>query len=127
MGDPIRLTRFIPNHFMIKKRLQPIPPKRGLFFLLCFYCLSLTSSIAQEVQWFEGITHPIMDSTLGSPNDGVIGNRYFEEGDSVKQGEVIIELATEIEKPIRSLSMMKMVPFLLKKRTKVLQVLWQCT
>ena len=98
MGDPIRLTRFIPNHFMNKKRLQPIPPKRGLFFLLCFYCLSLTSSMAQEVQWFEGITHPIMDSTLGSPNDGVIGNRYFEEGDSVKQGEVIIELATEIEK-----------------------------
>ena len=54
--------------------------------------------MAQEGQWFEGITHPIMDSTLGSPNDGVIGNRYFEEGDAVKQGEVIIELATEIEK-----------------------------
>jgi membrane fusion protein (multidrug efflux system) len=54
--------------------------------------------MAQEGQWLEGITHPVMDSTLGSPNDGVIGNRYFKEGDLVKQGEVIIELATEIEK-----------------------------
>ncbi|MDA0751653.1 MAG: efflux RND transporter periplasmic adaptor subunit [Verrucomicrobia bacterium] len=53
---------------------------------------------AQTDGWFEGITHPVLDSTLGAPNDGVIGGRYFDEGDAVDKGQVIVELSTEIER-----------------------------
>jgi len=92
------MTKAIPNHLMKANRRLALTLQWGQCYLLCLSWLCLGSAMAQEGQWFEGITHPIMDSTLGSPNDGVIGNRYFEEGDAVKQGEVIIELATEIEK-----------------------------
>ncbi len=53
---------------------------------------------AQDGSWYEGLTHPVLDSTLGAPNDGVIGGRFFDEGDAVQQGQIILELSTEIER-----------------------------
>ncbi|MFO1500742.1 MAG: efflux RND transporter periplasmic adaptor subunit [Verrucomicrobiota bacterium] len=44
-----------------------------------------------------GITEPILDSTLGTPVAGIISARHFKEGDTVKKGEVVVELDKALE------------------------------
>ena len=53
---------------------------------------------AQDGEWYPGITQPVMDSVLGSPSDGVIGERFFGEGDAVKLGDIILALRTDTER-----------------------------
>ena len=72
--------------------------RRWIFLGAWMLIASVTYTQAQSDGWYEGITHPVLDSTLGSPNDGVIGGRYFDEGDAVEKGQVIVELSTEIER-----------------------------
>ena len=71
----------------------------GWWKLLCLACLALAHLLfGEEAVWYDGLTHPVMDSILGSPSDGVIGERFFNEGDSVKGGEVILALRTDTER-----------------------------
>lgn len=66
---------------------------------LCLACLALAQLLfGEEAVWYDGLTHPVMDSILGSPSDGVIGERFFNEGDPVKGGEVILALRTDTER-----------------------------
>ena len=44
-----------------------------------------------------GITQPILDSTLGAPVAGIVAVRSHQEGDFVKQGEVLLELDKRLE------------------------------
>jgi RND family efflux transporter MFP subunit len=44
-----------------------------------------------------GITEPILDVTLSASVPGIITTRKFKEGDSVKEGETIIELDKRLE------------------------------
>jgi RND family efflux transporter MFP subunit len=44
-----------------------------------------------------GITEPFLDVTLSAPVSGIISARRFEEGDSVKEGDVLIELDRKLE------------------------------
>jgi len=44
-----------------------------------------------------GITEPFLDVTLSSSVPGIISKRYFQEGDFVKEGEVILELDRRLE------------------------------
>jgi RND family efflux transporter MFP subunit len=44
-----------------------------------------------------GLTEPILDSTLGTPVNGIVGARKFKEGDFVKRGDVLIELDKSLE------------------------------
>ena len=45
----------------------------------------------------DGITEPLLDVTLSSSVAGIINTAFFKEGDSVKQGEVILELDKQLE------------------------------
>ncbi|MGO8765096.1 MAG: efflux RND transporter periplasmic adaptor subunit [Limisphaerales bacterium] len=44
-----------------------------------------------------GITEPLMDVTLGLADAGIIHTQFFKEGDSVKKGDVILELDKNLE------------------------------
>jgi RND family efflux transporter MFP subunit len=45
----------------------------------------------------DGITEPFMDVQLGFADAGIIRQQFFKEGDSVKQGDVILELDKRLE------------------------------
>lgn len=45
----------------------------------------------------DGITEPFHDVTLGLADPGIIHKQFFDEGDSVKKGDVILELDTKLE------------------------------
>lgn len=44
-----------------------------------------------------GITKPFMDVTLGLSDAGIIHSQFYKEGDSVKKGDVILELDKRLE------------------------------
>ena len=44
-----------------------------------------------------GITEPFLDVTLTAPVSGIIRNKNFAEGDTVKQGDIILELDKKLE------------------------------
>jgi len=71
---------------------------RGPFlFFLCAAAMFLPVTCAQEGTWVSGITEAVNDVTLSSPAAGIIAKRKFEEGQSVKTGESIIELDNRLE------------------------------
>jgi membrane fusion protein (multidrug efflux system) len=45
----------------------------------------------------DGITEPLMDVQLGFANAGIIRHQFFKEGDTVKKGDVILELDKNLE------------------------------
>jgi RND family efflux transporter MFP subunit len=57
---------------------------------------ALTPAWAQPLV-LDGITEPFHDVTLGLAEPGIIRNQFFQEGDVVKKGEVILELDTRLE------------------------------
>jgi RND family efflux transporter MFP subunit len=60
--------------------------------------LSLAHTLhSQTGIWVNGITEPINDVTLGCSFPGIIGHRYFKEGDLVKKGEPIVDLDKRLE------------------------------
>ena len=69
--------------------------RRGLLLGILLMTQVLTG---QEATWFEGLTHPVLDSILGAPSDGVIGERFFNEGDRVKSSDIILALRTDTER-----------------------------
>ncbi len=52
---------------------------------------------AQAQEWVRGITEPYHDVTLSSPVTGTVTAIPHEEGDSVRQGETVIELERDLE------------------------------
>ena len=82
----------------LRSELSPNVLRSSVLVILIMSLLVPAYLHGQNAPWYEGITHPILDSILGSPNDGVIGNRYFDEGDEVEKGEIILELSTDIER-----------------------------
>src|SRR5580693_5643865 len=65
-----------------------------LIIALCAW--GLWSASADPVT-VEGITEPFMDVTLGFADAGIIRHQFFQEGDAVKKGDVILELDKELE------------------------------
>ena len=70
----------------------------GRVCVLSAWLLLSQGAQAQDGGWYPGITQPVMDSVLGSPSDGVIGERFFGEGDAVTSGDVILALRTDTER-----------------------------
>jgi RND family efflux transporter MFP subunit len=66
-------------------------------FLALFAALALCSAGAAETKSVNGITEPFMDVELGASVAGIIHSELFKEGDSVKKGDVIIELDKRLE------------------------------
>jgi membrane fusion protein (multidrug efflux system) len=58
---------------------------------------SLFSARAVEPVEISGITGPFMDVTLGLADAGIIHGQFFKEGDTVKKGDVILELDKNLE------------------------------
>jgi len=52
---------------------------------------------AAETIEISGFTEPFMDVTLGLADAGIISAQFFKEGDTVKKGEVILELDKSLE------------------------------
>jgi membrane fusion protein (multidrug efflux system) len=64
--------------------------------------LDLTARADDPIQ-VTGITAPLNDVALGFPDAGIIHTEFFQEGDTVKKGDVILELdknlqATEVDR-----------------------------
>jgi RND family efflux transporter MFP subunit len=52
---------------------------------------------AAEPLAIDGITEPYLDVTLSAPVAGIISAEYFKEGQTVKKGDVILELDSKLE------------------------------
>jgi len=57
----------------------------------------LSSARAAEPLEVSGITEPFTDVTLGLSDAGIIHKQFFKEGESVKKGDVILELDKNLE------------------------------
>lgn len=57
----------------------------------------LSQSLSAEPIRMDGITEPFHDVTLGLAVPGIIHQQFFQEGDAVKKGEVILQLDTQLE------------------------------
>jgi membrane fusion protein (multidrug efflux system) len=52
---------------------------------------------AADFSPIDGITEPYLDVTLSAPVAGIISAEYFKEGQTVKKGDVILELDSKLE------------------------------
>jgi RND family efflux transporter MFP subunit len=68
-------------------------------FLLAFLATGgmPLKSHAAEPLIISGITEPFMNVTLGAAVAGIVHSEFFKEGETVKQGTVILELNKELE------------------------------
>jgi RND family efflux transporter MFP subunit len=66
-------------------------------FFALLASVALCSAGAAEIKPVNGITEPFMDVELGASVAGIIHSELFKEGDSVKKGDVIIELDKRLE------------------------------
>jgi len=67
-----------------------------VLFLLC-QAVVCPPSRGAEAKSISGITEPLMDVTLGASVAGIIHAEFFKEGDTVKKGDVILELDKRLE------------------------------
>ena len=65
-------------------------------FIIVICAGSFFSAHADPVE-ISGITEPFMDVTLGFADPGIIRQQFFNEGDAVKKGDVILELDKNLE------------------------------
>jgi len=66
-----------------------------LVSLVMTCCLS--SAMAQDVIGISGITEPIHDVLLSLPTTGMVNRIFYNEGDYVKKGTVILSLDKQLE------------------------------
>lgn len=59
--------------------------------------LLLAAATLQAAETAPGITEPILDVTLSAPVPGIVTTRKFKEGDSIKEGDILLELDKQIE------------------------------
>ena len=68
------------------------------FVCIAAICITgLLSARAAQPLTVDGITEPFTDVTLGFADAGIIRNQFFKEGDTVKKGDVILELDKNLE------------------------------
>jgi RND family efflux transporter MFP subunit len=66
-------------------------------FPLVVFLIAVSPGLYAQQWTVRGITEPVKDVTLGSPVAGVVASIYKQEGQSVRQAEVILELEKEQE------------------------------
>jgi RND family efflux transporter MFP subunit len=70
---------------------------KPLLLLLALGVIALPAAARAGETAINGITEPFMDVTLGASVAGIIHAELFKEGDTVKKGDVIIELDKRLE------------------------------
>lgn len=69
---------------------------RSLVVVASLCTMSFLARAGDPIQ-ATGITAPLNDVSLGFPDAGIIHAEFFQEGDSVKKGDVILELDKSLE------------------------------
>ncbi len=77
--------------------MLPIKLLRPLILAASFCAANLSPARASEPLEISGITEPFLDVTLGLADAGIIHAQFFKEGDSVKKGDMILELDKNLE------------------------------
>ena len=73
-------------------------PHSSRLALLCAALIFLgTDSLRAQVQ-ATGIVEPFIKVTLSAPVSGIVTSRKFQEGDSIKAGDVLLELDSNLER-----------------------------
>lgn len=90
MNDPIQCP--VPQG---RLRRLPVAPL-GLIAALGLLLLA-SSEPAAAATAVSGITEPVVDSTMAFPATGIVATRHFEEGASIKKGDVLVELDKRLE------------------------------
>lgn len=83
-------------------RISSKPGHPGTFLKgLIIICLLVTvipsSAMSSELMGISGITEPIHDVLLSLPTTGSVAKIYYNEGDYVKKGKVILNLDNQLE------------------------------
>jgi len=71
--------------------------KRIFALVVLGHIVACSSARAADAKSVSGITEPFMDVTLGASVAGIIHTEFFKEGDTVKKGDVILELDKRLE------------------------------
>ena len=66
------------------------------FSMLCLMTVPRNAN-GQSENTATGITEPILDVTLSSPVAGIVGARFFKEGEFVRGGQTVVELDRKLE------------------------------
>lgn len=74
------------------------PVAAGLLLLCAVTVLSGTFSLRSAEVQATGIVEPFIDVTLSAPVSGILTSRNFREGDPVKEGAVLLELDSSLER-----------------------------
>lgn len=69
----------------------------GLRAVVLALGILIQTNATRAAIWVDGITEPIHDITMSCPVIGIVAARLVEEGDSVKKGQVLIELDKHLE------------------------------
>ncbi len=77
--------------------MLPAKYYRPLILAASLCAVNFFPARAAEPGEISGITEPFMDVTLGFADAGIISAQFFHEGDSVKKGDVILELDKDLE------------------------------
>jgi membrane fusion protein (multidrug efflux system) len=70
---------------------------RPLILVASLCAVNFHPARAAEPVEISGITEPFMDVALGLADAGIIHEQFFREGDSIKKGDVILELDKNLE------------------------------
>jgi RND family efflux transporter MFP subunit len=67
--------------------------------MVCFALAMLAASLVQGATslTITGVTEPFFDVSLSAPVSGIINTQCFKEGQSVKKGDVLVELDKRLE------------------------------
>ncbi len=60
--------------------------------------VSAAAADTDPAQWEKGMTEPIRKVVVRAPVSGVVDNISIEEGDAVKQGQLLVSMKNEMEK-----------------------------
>ena len=70
--------------------------KHFFIAVICLTGLAPVLTAADQIE-IDGITEPFKDVTLGLADPGIIHQQFFKEGDSAKEGDVLLELDTRLQ------------------------------
>ncbi|MBU6409086.1 MAG: efflux RND transporter periplasmic adaptor subunit [Verrucomicrobia bacterium] len=74
-----------------------MPSFRQTWIVMAAVFAAATLAARAEAIEVSGITEPLMDVTIGLADPGIIHRQFFNEGDFVKKGDVILELDKQLE------------------------------
>ena len=81
-----------PQVMGVSYRILPV-----YVILTLIFCLPPFPLFGQDMPSYSGITESIKDVTLSLPVSGRVSNIFFDEGDKVKKGQLLVSLDKKME------------------------------